>query len=112
MEHINGALNAWRATWDLRIYQEIGYNDAPFLDDPLPFWCLAKLYIILHHYAHLIGDDSEFAVSRVKFVDEKTKLQIQLKIVRWLSRFGHQSCQLEVLAMNRLSKFAESTDVV
>ena len=100
LKQINSILNAWRVTWDLRLYREIGYNDSGFLDNPMPFWFLAKLYIVLHHYEHFISDDSEFAVSRVKFLDERTKLQVQLKIVRWLSKFGFQSCQLEVLVKN------------
>ena len=98
LKRINGTLNTWRTTWDLRLYREIGYTASAFLDDPMPFWCLAKLYIILHHYTDLISDESEFAVSRVGFVDEKTKLQVQSKIARWLSRFGGQICQLEVFA--------------
>ncbi len=112
LKQINSIFNAWRVTWDLRLYREIGYDDSGFLGNPMPFWFLAKLYIVLHHYEHLISDDSEFAVSRVKFLDERTKLQVQLKIVRWLSKFGFQSCQLEVLVKNNFLLSSDFTDKI
>lgn len=85
--HINQALNTWRNTWDQRQFREHKYENCTFFNDPLPFWWLAKLYILLHVYADLLHPDSEFAVARARSGDETSKFQVQKKIVGWFSRF-------------------------
>ena len=90
LKHINNALNAWRVTWDGRIYREPGREDTTFFHDPLPFWWLAKLYIVLHYLPDSFGEGSEFSIPRAGGIREKSKLQSQSNIFRWMARFCSQ----------------------
>ena len=95
LQNINNSLNAWRSTWDLRLFRELWCENDSFFNDPLPFWWLAKLYIFLHLNAKLIGQDSEFATPRAKRGTGRSLLITQAKIVGWFSRFKRQYHMLE-----------------
>ena len=93
LKQINNALNAWRITWDLRYYRDIAHENHSFSADPSPLWYLAKLYIVLHVHVPPAGEGNEFVCSRVKGIDEREKIAVQSKIIRWLSRFrGQHGC--------------------
>ena len=96
LKKINGALDSWLAIWKLRLYREPFYEGSATIFDPLPFFWLAKLYTLLHHSEFLMGEDSEFGVSRVDFADTGSKLGVQSKIIRWLSKLTNAKCRLEV----------------
>ena len=64
----------------------------------MPFWWLAKLYLVLHYYSHILAEDSDFAKPRAERLDRYGKSRVQRKIVGWLSMFrGHKT----VLDMNK-----------
>ena len=98
IRRINNALDAWRTTWDLRNYHDNQREDCTFKGDPLPFWWLAKLYLVLHYNAPTLEPDSEFATPRAEGMDGHRKTAVQRKIVGWLSSFRGQSCAVESTA--------------
>jgi hypothetical protein len=104
LKNINDALNNWRSTWDLRLFRELWCENDSFFNDPLPFWWLAKLYVLLHLSRNSIGLDSEFAISRAEFGSGETVFATQAKIVKWFSRFRNQTHLLEVLEKEINSK--------
>ena len=111
LQHVNDALNAWLITWHMRHYRESGYESRTFVNDPLPFFWLAKLYLILHCYAFLIHDDSDFAIPRVQSMDESNKYRVQTKILGWLSKFRRQHSQpADIRAGNSLYKILGVSD--
>lgn len=85
IRRIDNALNSWRSTWDLRQNRDIQREDYSFKGDPLPFWWLAKLYLILHY--NIVQADSEFAAPRAEGQEGHRKTAVQRKIVGWLSSF-------------------------
>ena len=95
LKHVNDALNAWRATWDLRVFRETWCEKLTFFSDALPFWWLAKLYVLLHYRTPLTSPDSEFAIPRVASKDERNKMPAQAKILKWVSRFCDQKHQIK-----------------
>ena len=95
MKGISGSLNSWRTTWDLRNMHDSQREGVTFKGDPLPFWWLAKLYLVLHYYAHILTADSEFATSRAEGLDGTGKTIVQRKIVGWLSSFRGQRSNVD-----------------
>jgi hypothetical protein len=95
MHRINGSLNSWRTTWDLRNTHDSQRAKVTFKGDPLPFWWLAKLYLVLHYYAPVLTADSEFATPRAEGLDSTGKTIVQRKIVGWLSSFRGQRCNVD-----------------
>ena len=102
--HVNDALNAWYTTWQLRYFREAEHEERTFFQNPLPFWWLAKLYILLHLYKDLVGKDSEFAIFRAQNINGMSKLKVQTKIVRWFSRFRASYHYSEPLIPNLFPK--------
>ena len=87
IRRVDNALNAWRATWDLRSYRDSKHERYTFKGDPLPFWWLAKLYLLLHYHGHILQPDSEYASPRAEAPDSHGKSMVQSKVVGWLSSF-------------------------
>lgn len=111
LKHVNDALNFWLTTWHMRRYRESAYENRTFLSDPLPFFWLAKLYLVLHCYAFWIRDESDFAISRVKGADDGSKWTVQIKILGWLAKFRRQRCRpVDIRAGNYLYKILERSD--
>ena len=104
LKQVNNALNAWRITWDLRYYRDIGHENHSFSADPSPLWYLAKLYIVLHVHVPSACNGNEFICSRVKGIDEREKIAVQSKIIRWLSRFRGQNGSSDSLEDNILPR--------
>ena len=112
LKHINSALNSWRATWDGRIYREPGREDVTFFHDPLPFWCLAKLYIVLHYLGDSFADSSEFSTARAGGMGETNKLQTQSNILQWMVRFRSELDQrVDRLREPPVLKLAKVADI-
>ena len=64
----------------------------------MPFFWLAKLYLVLHKNGHILQPDSEFATSRAEALDGYGKTIMQRKIVGWLSSFRGKSCKVDARA--------------
>lgn len=110
LKHINNALNSWDLTWHLRRFRELEYEENSFFQNPLPFWWLAKLYLLLHLCGDILPQDSEFAISRFTDQSEAGRMNIQARLVRWLSRFRTPQFYVEPLASNILSKLAQAAN--
>ncbi|KEF51619.1 uncharacterized protein A1O9_12254 [Exophiala aquamarina CBS 119918] len=86
MQRINMLLNRWSQSWELRKNRDTTRENCSFSGDPLRFFWLAKLYIVLHFYRFALKNDSEFAVSTTGASSEH-KRPAHLRIISWLSRF-------------------------
>ena len=84
---VDNALNAWRATWDLRSNRDSKHERYTFSGDPLPFWWLAKLYLLLHYHGYVLQPDCEYASPRAEAPDNYRKSVIQSKVIGWLASF-------------------------
>jgi len=84
---VNSALDSWRMIWDARQHREMDHEYATFVLDPLPFWWLAKLYLLLHCAGRSIKENSEFANPRSKGLNTAGKIVAMTKVVGWLQRF-------------------------
>lgn len=86
VKRINEALDRWRLIWEQRKFRESAVEGSLFSLDPLPFWFLAKLYLL----ACLIKPppDSEFRFLLTHtLVSVAEKISAQEKIVGWLNSF-------------------------
>ena len=111
LKHVNNAINSWLTTWNLRCFRESDYENRTFLNDPLPFFWLAKLYLVLDCHPLWKRDGSDFAVFRVPSTDDASKWRIQNKILGWLSQFrGRPRRPAETRAGNGLYKILELSD--
>ena len=88
LKHINNILGKWHVIWSRRISRDFMQENRTFSGDPVRFWWLAKLYLVLHFYRHVIAKDSEFAISGGG--DDQAKVQTQLKVIGWLQQFQQQ----------------------
>lgn len=102
IRRIDNALNVWRATWDLRTNRDSKHEHCTFKGDPLPFWWLAKLYLLLHYHGHMLQPDSEYASPRAEAPDNQGKTMIQRKVVGWLSSFRGRKLRLDAETENWL----------
>ena len=106
---VDNALNAWRATWDLRSNRDRDHERCTFKGDPLPFWWLAKLYLLLHYHGHMLQPDSEYASPRAEAPDNTAKSMIQRKVVGWLSSFRGRKSQVDYETENWLPDLMKLT---
>ncbi|OQD79289.1 hypothetical protein PENANT_c055G05364 [Penicillium antarcticum] len=58
---INDMLDKWLTTWEQRTWHDMGLENISFSLDPLPFWRLAKLFLLLHCGREHFAIDSEFS---------------------------------------------------
>ncbi|KAL2785025.1 hypothetical protein BJX66DRAFT_70274 [Aspergillus keveii] len=89
LSHINDLLNTWRASWDAQYADETPQGRGlPWSSDPLRFWWLAKLYIILYACRSIITEESEFFpfLSRPGG-DGMEPVRLRSRIVSWLLKF-------------------------
>lgn len=86
----NAVLNAWHSTWEYRNFRDCGHENITFKGDPLRFWWLAKLLLVAHVQNRAISQDSELSIPSPSAGDEKGKIEIQTKLVKWLARFRRQ----------------------
>ena len=87
-QELTTALNAWRLSWDSRMFGDNQSDGQNFSGDPMPFWHLAKLFIALY----LIGEGQtvggEMRLPRARGGDSKGKQLNQERIVSWLQKLG------------------------
>ena len=84
MTRMNDVLNNWHHSWTIRKSHDPFKENRTFLCDPMRFWWLAKLYLVLHFHRDKIRKDSEWQALGSEFADEHSKAQTQLKVVSWL----------------------------
>ena len=98
---IDAALNAWRLSWHSRKFRDYQSDGKLFSADPMPFWHLAKLFIVLH----LLGDEqgaagcSDLKLPKARVGDTKSKQLVQEKIISWMRRFGTERTDRQDLAV-------------
>jgi hypothetical protein len=86
MRRMNMLLNRWLQSWEFRETRDTTRENCSFSGDPLRFFWLAKLYIVLHFYRFTLTKNSEFAVS-ITGAPSDHKQPAHLRIISWLSRF-------------------------
>lgn len=82
----NKALDRWLQAWNTRLFREEVPGNSGFSSDPLPFWWLAKLFLLLHICAAVIPTDSEFDALKSRGDNLRGVLERQVKIFGFLSR--------------------------
>lgn len=84
MRRLNSALNAWAQCWESRIFSDCQVDFKKFLCNPLPFWHLAKLFMILR-LARVAGvEEPSFSMHKIRLEDVSGKTYAQNKVVAWL----------------------------
>ncbi|RBR11745.1 hypothetical protein FVER53590_13066 [Fusarium verticillioides] len=61
-DSINRVLYEWLAVWERRSWRDADYENLAFSLDPLPFWWLAKLFVLLHCGRDYFSVGSEFTI--------------------------------------------------
>ncbi|KAK5047680.1 hypothetical protein LTR84_006345 [Exophiala bonariae] len=103
----NKALDTWMHWWNARQYRD--HKDSSFALNPMPFWYLAKVFLLLR----LCGDadhltQSDFACVIAKSDDVKGKMQRQSKILELMSRLRHpRQVQLQRTLQANVASFME-----
>ncbi|KAL2848882.1 hypothetical protein BJY01DRAFT_211219 [Aspergillus pseudoustus] len=87
LQDINEVLDKWLLAWEERRYIiRGGPESAGFGMDPMPFWCLAKLYLLLHCRSQEIKADSEFSYFLSQGVEMEDKMKLQAQVYKWMSK--------------------------
>lgn len=63
LKGVNKTLNTWRSYWDRRGNLDREQGKYTFSGDPLRFWWLAKLHLVLYFYRNCIRENSEFDIT-------------------------------------------------
>jgi hypothetical protein len=92
MRRMNTLLGRWYQSWECRKSRDAARDNRTFSSDPLRFFWLAKLYIVLHFYRHALKKDSEFAVPDPEAPSDRRN-QAHLRIMSWLLRFQERQAQ-------------------
>jgi hypothetical protein len=88
LRNVNSSLDAWLALWNTRQYRDGAISESKmFMLDPLPFWWLAKLYLLLHCAGEDALRGSEFANPRAKGLNVKERIAMMVRVMGWLRRF-------------------------
>lgn len=96
VKRANAVLNAWHSTWEARHVHEYENENITFKGDPLRFWWLAKLLLVAHVQSHVINQDGELAIPSPNAADEKGKIALQTKLVKWLARFRREGKEVDL----------------
>ena len=83
---VNQALENWHQIWIMRQVRDGEYENRAFALNPVPFFWLAQLFILLHCGSSDIANDSEFVTAKLKESDVRGRMRIQDKIFEWLLR--------------------------
>lgn len=87
VDKVNIALNCWRSIWDRRKVQETDIEHRTFFGNPLPFWWLIKLYLLVHLVDMPVTEKNDFTLLKACFRESKGQLDKQEKIVSWVRKF-------------------------
>lgn len=107
---MNEILDNWHQSWELRKSHDLMQENRTFSCDPIRFWWLAKLFLVLHLHRHSIVHDSEWAALGSEPKDEHAKSQTQLKVVSWLLQFRQPNEEVTQLTEHYLSRFVRPAD--
>ena len=84
VKRVNEALDRWRLIWDQRKVRESAIEGSSFTSDPLPFWFLAKLYLLVCLIRPPPDNDFNLIMTNTRMAE---KIRAQEKIVGWLNGF-------------------------
>ena len=96
VQRANAVLNAWHSTWEARHFREYEHENITFKGDPVRFWWLAKLLLVAHVQSRVIIQDGELAIPSPNPADEKSKIALQTKLVKWLARFRRKGKEVDL----------------
>ncbi|KAF5575605.1 c2h2 transcription factor [Fusarium pseudoanthophilum] len=85
-DSINWVLDEWLAVWEKRTWRDADFENLAFSLDPLPFWWLAKLFVLLHCGRDYFSVDSEFKIANKTGRSLRDSCSSQAKIFRWLGK--------------------------
>ncbi|KAF5231472.1 hypothetical protein FANTH_13384 [Fusarium anthophilum] len=85
-DSVNRVLDQWPAVWERRTWRDTDYENLAFSLDPLPFWWLAKLSVLLHCGRDCFSVGSEFTIVNKTGGSFRDSYSSQVKIFRWLGK--------------------------
>ncbi|KIW20478.1 hypothetical protein PV08_01053 [Exophiala spinifera] len=83
---LNSALNAWRQCWQSRVFRDLQNDGNNFLCDPLPFWHLAKLLLMLRLARVAGAEEPMLALLKVRHGPMWDRSFAQDGVLSWLRR--------------------------
>lgn len=86
MKNVNKALDRWRLVWEQRSFRESATDGGSFSSDPLPFWFLSKLYLLVYLIRPPPESDFSLLMTHTR-MPMTEKIRAQEKIVNWLNGF-------------------------
>lgn len=81
---INIVLENWMKVWSCRQIFVDELESVAYSLDPLPFFWLAKLFLLLHCAAEYFPADGEFTYPRFTVQSNSERVSQQVKVMRWL----------------------------
>lgn len=100
---INRVLDEWLAVWERRTWRDADYENLAFSLDPLPFWWLAKLFMLLHCGKGYFSVDSEFTIVNKTGGSFRDSHSSQAKIFRWLTKLRQKESADQVRKVESLA---------
>ncbi|KAG4431543.1 hypothetical protein IFR05_012978 [Cadophora sp. M221] len=86
LRRVNQALENWMRTWELRNFRDGYYDEKAFVLDPVPFYWLAKLFLVIHCSGSGIPEDSEFTKLRPRDSEIGKRMRVQGNVFAWLTK--------------------------
>lgn len=83
---IDSMLNEWLSVWKLRNWRDTESEDLAFTLNPMPFWWLAKLLLLLHCGKDFISADSEFNMANKAGGSFRSSQSLHGKTAQWLAK--------------------------
>lgn len=90
-QELNSTLNAWRTAWENRKFKDPQSDGKTFSADPLPFWHLGKLLIVLHLNTGGLEYHDQLRVPAIQSGDLQSKMMGQEKVSSWLKMLREDS---------------------
>ena len=100
---INDMLDKWLTTWEQRTWHDMGLENISFSLDPLPFWQLAKLFLLLHCGREHFSIDSEFSSLDTTGGTIQDSHASQAKVFLWLARLRQKRSAERVQRVDSLA---------
>lgn len=87
LQNLNLALDAWREAWDKRKFCDRFSDNRSFSASPMPYWCLAKLFVALHLLGMVCPRPESLQIWSSPVGYPEGSILIQDKITSWLQEF-------------------------
>ncbi|CAM1504821.1 Fc.00g024120.m01.CDS01 [Cosmosporella sp. VM-42] len=84
---LNSTLNAWRQIWETREFRDSHSDGTNFSCDPLPFWFLAKVFLMIRLVRCFLSHENVLDIPRGKPAHLRARTLAQGKLNSWLQRF-------------------------